>query len=173
MGCYRSCVVLPHCGACYRTCGHCMRMRMRCATHCGAATAAVVVLRTVGCYRSCVVLRTVAATAAGCATHCGLLPQLVWCCRTLGVLPHALCVLAHTWRSAATAAPLSCSRSRSLLCSSQPRPNGLWAERSRAESESREQDPNPPLRCAEPDAWPLWWCVVLALTGRARVNRIH
>ena len=117
-----------------------------CATHCGAATAA----------------------GGLCYALWLLLPQLVWCCRTLGVLPHALCVLAHTWRSAATAAPLSCSRS---LCSLlQPQPYGLWAVR-REQERAESKIPNPPLRCAEPGAWPLCSVVVLALTDRARVNR--
>ena len=129
--------------ACYRTCGHCMRMRMRCATHCGLLPQLWL------CYAL------------------WLLPQLVWCCRTLGVLPHALCVLAHTWRSAATAAPLSWSRSRSLLCSSQPRPNGLWAERSRAES--REQRPRPQPSATLRRTWSLA-IVVVCGTSHLRVE---
>ncbi len=154
--------------ACYRTCALHAHTRMRCATHSGLLPQLVcathcgllpqrVVLRTVGCCRSWCVLRTLGV----------LLPQLVWCCRTLGVLPHALCVLAHTWRSAAAAASLVLALS---ALSSSPSPTGCWAVRREQErAEDKRSQPSATLR----RTWSLaiMVCVVLALTDRARVNR--
>ncbi len=132
-GCCRSCGVLPHCGrATARV--HCMRIRA-----CG-------VLRTLGCYRSWCVLRTVGCCRSWCVlrTLGVLLPQLVWCCRTLGVLPHALCVLAHTWRSAAAAASLVLALS---ALSSSPSPTGCWAVRREQErAEDKRSQPSATLR---------------------------
>lgn len=149
------------------------------ATHC------------VGCCRSCGVLRTVGVLPHVWAlhAHAHAVCYALWCCyrswwvvlRTVAAATAAGVVLPHTGRATARTVCASahvafrCYRSSSLLLSlsllSPPAP-ALRAvgceERAR---ESREQDPNPPLRCAEPGAWPLCSVVVLALTDRARVNR--